>query len=79
MTHAHGDHISALDQLKQAYPDAKVAYHELEAPYVTGGAQYSDLQGEHAAFNLLKKAIPPINSTLLPPNEGMCSKENQVM
>lgn len=32
ITHAHIDHIEALTKLKEAYPDAKVAIHELDLP-----------------------------------------------
>lgn len=71
VTHAHGDHTAGLGRLLKSHPKAKVAYHELDAPYITGGAQYNDLEGDHTIFNLVKKIAPPINSTLLPSGQGV--------
>lgn len=34
-THGHGDHIGANAQLKERYPDAKLAVHRLDAPALT--------------------------------------------
>lgn len=34
-THAHGDHIGGNAQLKERYPDAKLAAHRLDAPALT--------------------------------------------
>ncbi|HVZ93920.1 MAG TPA: MBL fold metallo-hydrolase [Phycisphaerales bacterium] len=35
LTHAHGDHIAGLDELRAAFPDAKVFVHENEASFLT--------------------------------------------
>ena len=74
MTHAHTDHTSGLGKVLEAYPGAQVAYHELETPYITGGAQYHNLQGDGALFNIFKKAAPPVNTTLLPVGQGTVLK-----
>ena len=37
LTHGHIDHIGAIKALVARYPDIQVAFHEGEAPYVTGG------------------------------------------
>lgn len=75
MTHGHKDHTGALTKLLQAYPDAKVAYHEDEEPFISGGAQYSDLEGDHWVFNLARKALPPshfaTNTSLLPGKDAI--------
>ena len=36
LTHGHIDHVGGLPALKQAYPDAHVAFHSEESPYLTG-------------------------------------------
>ena len=71
VTHAHEDHAAGLGSILEAFPEAKVGYHELAEPYITGGAQYNDLEGDHAMFNIVRKIAPPINSTLLPSAEGI--------
>ena len=32
LTHGHGDHIAAVPQLKEKFPEAKVVIHKLDAP-----------------------------------------------
>lgn len=75
VTHGHKDHTGALTRLLQAYPDVKVACHEDEEPFISGGAQYSDLEGDHWVYNLARKALPPshfaTNTSLLPSNEAI--------
>ncbi len=39
LTHGHIDHVGALPALKQAYPEAHVAFHTEESPYLTGQPQ----------------------------------------
>ena len=36
LTHGHIDHVGALEALVARYPEALVAFHEEEAPYLTG-------------------------------------------
>ncbi len=36
----HVDHIGNLKEVTDAFPDAQVAMHILEAPYVAGGVSY---------------------------------------
>ena len=36
----HVDHIGNLEEVTEAFPDAQVAMHILEAPYVAGGVSY---------------------------------------
>ena len=75
VTHGHKDHTGALTKLMKAYPDARVAYHEDEEPFISGGAQYSNLKGDHWVFNFARKALPPshfaTNTSLLPGNEAV--------
>lgn len=40
MTHAHPDHVGALPQLLQAYPDVPVVAHAGEEPFLTGQKHY---------------------------------------
>ena len=55
----------------EAFPQAQVAFHELEEPWITGGAQYSQVEGDHAVYNFARKALPPQNTTLLPSREAI--------
>lgn len=45
VTHAHPDHVGALPQLLQAYPDAPVVAHAGEAPFLTGQKHYAPPTG----------------------------------
>lgn len=40
VTHGHLDHVGALPQLMQLYPDLKVVIHEAEAEHLTGQEGY---------------------------------------
>lgn len=71
VTHGHADHVGAIPQLLEMYPDVKVAYHEREEPFISGGAQYRDLEGDTWVFNLARKALPPLNTTLVPSDEAI--------
>jgi len=35
LTHAHADHIAGLDEIANAFPDAKIHIHPLERPWLT--------------------------------------------
>ncbi len=87
MTHGHADHVGALPRLLDAYPDVKVAYHINEEPFMSGGAQYRDLQDDTWLFKLARKletqarklntqsiareAWPLPNTTLISSNEAI--------
>lgn len=36
LTHGHIDHVGAIPELVEAFPELQVVFHSLEAPYVTG-------------------------------------------
>lgn len=54
LTHGHPDHVEGLPWLLEAYPKAQLAFHEKEAPFITGGHQYKELQGDTIIFELGK-------------------------
>ena len=66
VTHGHLDHTGSLAQLLDIYPSTKVAYHEREALYMSGGGSYRNLQGDHMSHEILKYVIPRVNSTVVP-------------
>ncbi|KAL3160316.1 hypothetical protein ABBQ38_009706 [Trebouxia sp. C0009 RCD-2024] len=66
VTHAHSDHTGALGQVVDAYPNVKVACHEREEVFLSGGKSYADLPGDNLQFNILKRLMPGSNSTMVP-------------
>ncbi|KAK9821881.1 hypothetical protein WJX74_008975 [Apatococcus lobatus] len=68
LTHGHPDHVEVycmlecqelwrsrdLPWLLEKYPKAKLAFHEKEAPFVTGGHQYKEFKGNALIFELGK-------------------------
>ena len=64
-----------MTKLLKAYPDVRVVYHEDEEPFISGGAQYSDLQGDNWVFKLATKILPPThfatNTSLLPSKDAI--------
>ena len=50
ITHAHFDHVLALDELKDTYPDAKIVLHSADEPY---------LNLDHDNFSRHFKTYPP--------------------
>ena len=74
VTHGHPDHTGALAKILDAYPNVKVAYHEQEEPYLSGGASYNNLPGDNLQFNILKRLFPPVNSTLVPNSRSLLLK-----
>ena len=79
VTHGHLDHTGSLGQLLHIYPNIKVAYHEKEALYMSGGGSYRNLQGDHTSHEILKYVIPHVNSTLVPKDREIILMSNQEM
>ena len=50
LTHGHIDHVGGLPALKQAFPDAHVAFHTEESPYLIGVPQLSRLCGQSVNY-----------------------------
>lgn len=40
ITHTHGDHVSGLAAVQQHFPSARVACHEIEAPFISQQQRY---------------------------------------
>jgi glyoxylase-like metal-dependent hydrolase (beta-lactamase superfamily II) len=47
ITHTHPDHVTGLAALKARFPDARVAAHEVEAPFVAKDRVYDGPPGPH--------------------------------
>ena len=54
--------LQGLPWLLQDHPEARVAFHEKEARFITGKGQYAELDGEHWSWSLMKHVIG-INSS----------------
>jgi glyoxylase-like metal-dependent hydrolase (beta-lactamase superfamily II) len=54
ITHGHVDHVAALPQLLEMYPDCKLGLSQYEAKFLTGESKYSDIMGDHPLYNLAK-------------------------
>ncbi len=74
VTHGHPDHTGALGKILDLYPSIKVAYHEKEAPYLSGGSSYASVPGDNLQFNILKRLSPGVNSTLVPQSRELLLK-----
>lgn len=74
VTHGHPDHTGVLGQVLEAYPNVKVAFHEKEEPFLSGGKSYADLSGDNLQFNILKRLAPAVNSTLIPSSRSLLLK-----
>ena len=61
ITHAHFDHVLALDELKEAYPDAKIVIHTADEPY---------LNLDHDNFSRHFKTYPPKHKADICVNDG---------
>lgn len=71
VTHGHPDHTGVLGKVLDLYPNIKVAYHEKEEPFLSGGKTYASLPGDNLQFNILKWLNPGINSTLIPSSRAL--------
>lgn len=61
ITHAHFDHVLALDELKDTYPDAKIVLHSADEPY---------LNLDHDNFSRHFKTYPPKHTADICVNDG---------
>ncbi|CAL8463778.1 g3312 [Coccomyxa elongata] len=50
LTHGHIDHVGALEALVKEYPQVQVAFHEAEAPFLTGDADYKDIPADNLNY-----------------------------
>ena len=73
VTHWHGDHTGCLHQVVEAFPDAAVGMHELDAPYIVGGADARALKGDNFG-NLALRYMMPLNSTAYPKSKALLLK-----
>lgn len=74
VTHGHPDHTGVLGKVLDAYPNIKVAYHEQEAPFLSGGKSYGSLPGDNLWFNILKRMSPAVNASLVPNSRELLLK-----
>lgn len=74
VTHGHSDHTGVLGKVLDLYPNIKVAYHEKEAPFLSGRKNYASVPGDNLQFNILKRLSPSINSTLIPSSRALLLK-----
>lgn len=61
ITHAHFDHVLALDELKKKYPDAKIVVHSADEPY---------LNVDSGNFSRHFKTYPPKSKADICVNDG---------
>lgn len=61
ITHAHFDHVLALDELKEMYPDAQIVVHLADEPY---------LNLDHDNFSRHFKTYPPKHKADICVNDG---------
>ena len=66
VVHWHGDHTWGLQQVVEAFPDAAVAMHELDAPYIVGGADARALKGDNIGSFAVRHMVTLPNSTAYP-------------
>ncbi|BDA48329.1 probable metallo-hydrolase YflN [Coccomyxa sp. Obi] len=50
LTHGHIDHVGALEALVKEYPKVQVLFHEAEAPFLTGNADYKDIPADDPKY-----------------------------
>ena len=74
VTHWHSDHTGCLQQVVQAFPDAAVGMHELDAPYIVGGADVRALKGDNLANLVMRHLLPLPNSTAYPESKTLLLK-----
>ncbi len=74
VTHGHPDHTGVLGKLLDLYPNIKIAYHEKEEPFLSGGKSYASVPGDNLQFNILKRLSPSVNSTLVPSSRALLLK-----
>ena len=74
VTHWHSDHTGCLQQVVHAFPDAAVGMHELDAPYIVGGADARALKGDNLANLVMRHLLPLPNSTAYPESKTLLLK-----
>ena len=74
VTHGHLDHTGVLAKVLDLYPNIKVAYHEKEEPFLSGGKSYASVPGDNLQYNILKRLSPGVNATLIPSSRALLLK-----
>ena len=74
VTHGHPDHTGVLAKILEMYPKIKVAYHEQEGLFLSGGGTYRELSGDNLQFNILKRISLGVNSTVVPSSRSLILK-----
>ena len=74
VTHWHGDHTGCLQQVVEGFPDAAVGMHELDAPYIVGGADARALKGDSLGNLALRHMLTLPNSTAYPESKALLLK-----
>lgn len=65
LTHAHGDHIGALDGLKELYPDARVSISARDAKLLRGDASLEPEEPQFEIRGSVPKGVKTVPDVLL--------------
>ena len=64
VTHGHPDHLGALAQLQEQFPEMSIVLHSAEAPFVVGPAaqqaKYSAVPSDNTAYKVLLGLLGPL-------------------
>ncbi|CAL5224919.1 g7685 [Coccomyxa viridis] len=61
LTHGHPDHAGMLTTVAHAHPQAQIAFHEDEAPFILGQKAYGELPADTLAFKAFSFNMPASN------------------